>query len=968
MEGFADETTSSSALLRSVEEVNSEDEKGSCSDSADDEVVDETDRVAVADYLAVLGKVATDAAEMEVSNYRRSISLDEQISGTNPEMSAQTVLRSARQLFKLKKSTEELIQTELSFCEDLGLVHALQTSLKGIFVTEEESALIFGNMDVLVNLHATLMASMISIVPELELPQEKTPLYAAVLKLTELFSKTSFAAVYAPYCANHPVQLKTLAQRITDTVLSEKLEAWKAQLPVPLPLQAYLLKPIQRILKYPLLFDEIAKAVDKTSDVYPTVQELQKMLKDVAKHTNTVKRQRELQTLLLGDVKVVRGLSLMEKLEAGGFEGDLKACGDLIDQAPDLTMVLNRAVMTTNKQQKLRSRTLYLFERVIFACKVYGDIKITVKDIFPLDKITVKATSNRCLEISESLNVFCFTGIDAKSWESKVMELCATCNSTVDVFVEQPQIKGSIVQSASGRSGKLGIFRKSHRKAYNKEKIDTLSRVPSTPISQGGESKAPESSSSSKGSPISPMVSSSSIVDETNDTPIKVIAQQLGQVAGERNDLQKRNQELLEQQQTLQRIKESHETQLAALRERQVTDEAKLKHADMNQFELQRLRAQSLDMQTEAMLRLRQTQRKEKDLNRALVELAKLKAELERVQESMLRADNTDTKITPTETATGHDTSFDVAQYDVCVGDGGDINKRASKLYDFIFDSTGSSVVAPRPLIVGTGEISGMRHSAFDATDSEAAVSANSRWMGRLLTQWGSSKTSTTPETLKITQDGRVIRETFDQPQRPVSVSVLDTNTNDNDGKNTNNINNTTKSIIVSSDNTTVSDGRSEFEEIIHDKRKKIRDFIWTQQSKVDDLKQINLETLISLSIGLTSRPQVFLDQFSCRGYLVKRGSFRRSWLKRWFVFSLVTQQLAYFRDDTETHMKGSIPLRDVCNTVVSTSLAPSMRSTSAQVIHVVTLDRTFHLLAPDKDTLRAWEMVLSFVSQVSEH
>ena len=51
----------------------------------------------------------------------------------------------------------------------------------------------------------------------------------------------------------------------------------------------------------------------------------------VAQDANKIKRRRELETLMAGDVMVVRGLTLADKLKAGGFEGDVALFGPLLD-------------------------------------------------------------------------------------------------------------------------------------------------------------------------------------------------------------------------------------------------------------------------------------------------------------------------------------------------------------------------------------------------------------------------------------------------------------------------------------------------------------------------------------------------------------------------------------------------------------------------------------------------------------
>eukprot|EP00041_Stephanoeca_diplocostata_P026586 m.719344 g.719344 ORF g.719344 m.719344 type:complete len:370 (-) comp22999_c1_seq15:766-1875(-) len=84
-----------------------------------------------------------------------------------------------------------------------------------------------------------------------------------------------------------------------------------------------------------------------------------------------------------------------------------------------------------------------------------------------------------------------------------------------------------------------------------------------------------------------------------------------------------------------------------------------------------------------------------------------------------------------------------------------------------------------------------------------------------------------------------------------------------------------------------------------------------------------------------TATPTCLFNPYSMRGYLVKRGTFRKNWLHRWFVFSLRTKHLAYYRKSDETQLRGVIPLTNICATAAADSLRginPSIMPSGAQV------------------------------------
>ncbi|XP_010171184.1 pleckstrin homology domain-containing family G member 3, partial [Antrostomus carolinensis] len=119
-----------------------------------------------------------------------------------------------------------------------------------------------------------------------------------------------------------------------------------------LPLGAYLLKPVQRILKYHLLLQEIAKHFEhKSGDDYEVVLEAIDTMTCVAWYINDMKRkhehairQQEIQSLLLG------------------WKGpDLTSYGELVLEG------------TFRAQRARHERAVFLFDKTLLITKRRGD-------------------------------------------------------------------------------------------------------------------------------------------------------------------------------------------------------------------------------------------------------------------------------------------------------------------------------------------------------------------------------------------------------------------------------------------------------------------------------------------------------------------------------------------------------------------------------------------------------------------
>ncbi|NXT00117.1 PKHG3 protein, partial [Jacana jacana] len=159
-------------------------------------------------------------------------------------------------------------------------------------------------------------------------------------------------AIYTQYCNNYPSSVAALAECMRSKAQARFLRECQERLRHTLPLGAYLLKPVQRILKYHLLLQEIAKHFEhKSGEDYEVVLEAIDTMTCVAWYINDMKRkhehairQQEIQSLLLG------------------WKG------------PDLTSYGELVLEGTFRVQRVRhERAVFLFDKTLLITKRRGD-------------------------------------------------------------------------------------------------------------------------------------------------------------------------------------------------------------------------------------------------------------------------------------------------------------------------------------------------------------------------------------------------------------------------------------------------------------------------------------------------------------------------------------------------------------------------------------------------------------------
>jgi len=100
--------------------------------------------------------------------------------------------------------------------------------------------------------------------------------------------------MYSEYCNSHPMATATLQELYQHNRYSKFFEACRLMRGlIEIPLDGYLLTPIQRICKYPLQLAELLKYTKTDHPDYHKIQEALEAMRDVAVLINERKRRME---------------------------------------------------------------------------------------------------------------------------------------------------------------------------------------------------------------------------------------------------------------------------------------------------------------------------------------------------------------------------------------------------------------------------------------------------------------------------------------------------------------------------------------------------------------------------------------------------------------------------------------------------------------------------------------------------
>lgn len=193
----------------------------------------------------------------------------------------------------------EVVDTERTYVRDIGAI--VEGYLKPLplltdsKIKPEELKSLFGNIESIYAFNSGFLEQL-----------EKCGFDPVSIARCFVANSSGFS-VYTEFCTSYPTMVSTLTELVGKAETAEIFKARQTSLHHSLPLGSYLLKPVQRILKYHLLLQNIVKHVDKESPGYPDVKNALSVMTGIAYHINDMKRRhehavrvQEIQSLLYG--------------------------------------------------------------------------------------------------------------------------------------------------------------------------------------------------------------------------------------------------------------------------------------------------------------------------------------------------------------------------------------------------------------------------------------------------------------------------------------------------------------------------------------------------------------------------------------------------------------------------------------------------------------------------------------------
>uniref|UniRef100_A0A3P9PAT0 TIAM Rac1 associated GEF 1 n=1 Tax=Poecilia reticulata TaxID=8081 RepID=A0A3P9PAT0_POERE len=200
---------------------------------------------------------------------------------------------------KLRKVISELVETEKTYVKDLRCLieYYLKPLQKESFLTQDELDVLFGNLEEMVEFQLEFLRTLedgIRLVPDLERLERVDQFKKVLFSLggSFLYYADRFK-IYSAFCASHTKVPKVLAKAKTDPEFKAFLAERNPRQQHSSTLESYLIKPIQRVLKYPLLLRELYSLTHPDSEEHYHLDVAMKAMNKVASHINEMQKLHE---------------------------------------------------------------------------------------------------------------------------------------------------------------------------------------------------------------------------------------------------------------------------------------------------------------------------------------------------------------------------------------------------------------------------------------------------------------------------------------------------------------------------------------------------------------------------------------------------------------------------------------------------------------------------------------------------
>nr|CAB3265148.1 phosphatidylinositol 3,4,5-trisphosphate-dependent Rac exchanger 1 protein [Phallusia mammillata] len=284
---------------------------------------------------------------------------------------------------------KEILKTEKDYVDTLKfLVSVFMERLKNREEDENDKLIPEGSVKLLLSNVEELYAFHQEMLVSIEEALAPAPAYEQKIGQAFLKYKSKFE-VYAPYCSNH----ERAQKKLNELTENQEFQGFilgclmLGNYVNDVSMEGFLLTPIQRICKYPLLLRELMKKTPSDHEDYEDVKNALNLMKDVCSNVNETKRQLE-------------QLEKLEDLQAtiANWEG-----ADLTDTC---TRLIKQGSLLKISAGNIQERQFFLFDHLL----VYSKKSNTLPRLQATDS-TKSGTLPRSKKIKRKKSV-----MDPKKW------------------------------------------------------------------------------------------------------------------------------------------------------------------------------------------------------------------------------------------------------------------------------------------------------------------------------------------------------------------------------------------------------------------------------------------------------------------------------------------------------------------------------------------------------------------------
>ncbi|XP_014226266.1 dynamin-binding protein-like isoform X1 [Trichogramma pretiosum] len=204
-----------------------------------------------------------------------------------------------------KHVISELFITEKDFLRDMKITFETFNLHRPSFLESRgiDVMTLFGNINEIIQVSEELLNS-------LQVALNVKDEYKQTIGESFLNIAEKMKTVYGKYCNNYESAL-VLLQKYEENkdimrIFDKAVETLKMQI-ICFDVNSILIKPVQRVLKYPLILNELFKCTDDHHPDKPTIQEAATAMTAVATHINEYKRKREISSKYLNSNSTIIG-------------------------------------------------------------------------------------------------------------------------------------------------------------------------------------------------------------------------------------------------------------------------------------------------------------------------------------------------------------------------------------------------------------------------------------------------------------------------------------------------------------------------------------------------------------------------------------------------------------------------------------------------------------------------------------